>query len=49
MQVIEQSSWADRAGEWSGIWEGGAHGAPITVIFHSSVGPGHGPDLHTHP
>ncbi len=49
MKVIEQASWAIEPGQWRGTWEGGAHGAPITVIFHSSVGPGHGPRLHTHP
>ena len=49
MNVIEQDSWATSPGLWNGIWEGGAHGAPITVIFHSSEGSGHGPKLHTHP
>ncbi|KFL30131.1 cupin [Devosia riboflavina] len=49
MQIIEQNEWATAPGLWNGIWEGGTHGAPITVIFHSSEGFGHGPKLHTHP
>ena len=49
MKVTEQSDWANEPGKWSGVWQGGPHGTPITVIFHSSVGAGHGPDLHTHP
>jgi len=49
MEIIEQDQWANAPGQWSGVWQGGKHGAPITVIFHSSEGAGHGPDLHTHP
>lgn len=49
MIIIEQSSWASAPGQWRGIVEAGAHGAPITIIFHSSVGPGRGPRLHKHP
>lgn len=49
MKVFEQADWANEPGIWSGVWQGSAYGTPITIIFHNSVGAGHGPDPHTHP
>ncbi len=45
MKVIEQGDWANEIGRWSGILQGGSHGAPITIVFHSSIRARHGPDL----
>ncbi|MDB5542626.1 MAG: cupin [Devosia sp.] len=46
-RVIERREWAMHPTRWSGEWEGGD--ANVTLIFHDSVEPGHGPRLHTHP
>lgn len=46
-RVIERKEWARHPTLWAGEWEGGD--ANVTLIFHDSVGAGHGPRLHTHP
>ena len=47
-RIIERAEWASDPEAWRGEWEGG-EAAGLSVIFHESEGPGHGPDLHTHP
>ncbi|WP_196258251.1 cupin domain-containing protein [Pelagibacterium limicola] len=49
MTLIEQNEWAEVPGLWHGMWEGGALGAPVTIIFNSTVVAGFGPRLHRHP
>ena len=46
-RIVERSEWAADPLRWVGEWEGGD--ANISVIFHTSEGPGHGPGLHWHP
>lgn len=47
--VIEHDQWATAPGRWSGRWEGGRFGVPLSLLFHSSVGDGRGAPLLTHP
>src|SRR5690606_32529157 len=49
MKIIDQDSWARTPGTWTGMWEGGAHGAPLTILFNATAVAGFGPKLHTHP
>jgi len=46
-RVVERNEWAMHPTRAHGEWEGGD--ANVTIIFHDSVEPGHGPRLHTHP
>lgn len=51
-KVIDKASWADTSvgvGNWRGEFEGGAHGAAISVIFVRTETIGDGPRLHKHP
>lgn len=50
-RVIDQNQWAASPGRWSGKWEGGRHGMPVSLLFHSSVGLGRGmpPICHPYP
>src|SRR5690606_29115259 len=49
MEIIEQDQWSAEPGLWRGMWEGGAYGAPVTVLFNSTAIAGFGPRLHAHP
>ena len=51
-KVIDKASWADTSagsGNWRWEFEGGAHGADISVIFVRTEKLGDGPRLHKHP
>lgn len=51
-KVIERAAWTYAAAptdRWSGEWEGGPHGAGISVIFNHTEAVGGGPRLHSHP
>lgn len=51
-KVVERSAWMDGsvpAGQWRGQFEGGGHGAGISVIFVRTEKIGDGPRLHQHP
>ncbi len=51
-KVIDKASWADATAgvdNWRGEFEGGAHGAGISVIFVRTETIGDGPRLHQHP
>ena len=45
--VVQRGEWASHPELPVGQWQGGEAG--ISLIFHTSNGPGHGPNLHTHP
>ena len=51
-KVIDKAAWADATvgiDNWRGEFEGGAHGAGISVIFVHTEKIGGGPRLHKHP
>jgi mannose-6-phosphate isomerase-like protein (cupin superfamily) len=49
IKVINRDQWADHPALWSGEFEGGAHGADISVVFFATDTIGDGPRLHRHP
>ena len=51
-KVIDKANWADSSvgsDNWRGEFEGGTHGAGISVIFFRTEMIGGGPRLHKHP
>jgi len=48
-KVIERDQWADHPELWKGEFQGGAHGADVSVVFYVTDKIGGGPRLHSHP
>jgi len=48
-KVIERDQWADHPELWRGEFQGGAHGADVSVVFYATDEIGGGPRLHSHP
>ena len=48
-KVIERDQWADHPELWKGEFQGGAHGADVSVVFYVTDEIGGGPRLHSHP
>jgi mannose-6-phosphate isomerase-like protein (cupin superfamily) len=48
-RVIERDQWADHPELWKGEFQGGEHGADVSVVFYVTDEIGDGPRLHSHP
>ena len=48
-KVIERDQWADHPELWKGEFQGGPHGADVSVVFYVTDEIGGGPRLHRHP
>lgn len=47
--ILDREEWAEKPDVWQGEFQGGAHGAGISVMFYTTDEIGRGPKLHMHP